>query len=252
MDISQYNTLLQLSVGLNIACIAMYKTTAFDMSLSKFVVSSHNEDNAIIKYIRNYRKNEKRLARLQRKFSKKINTSNNKTKSKQQVAILQEKIANRRKDFVNKTVLFFVRKYDVIVLEDINLQNMSRTLHLGKSVNDLGFGLFKQLLEQKCNEYDSVVIYADKWYPSSKTCSSCGHINKKLGLSDRRWVCPACGTCHDRDFNAAINLETYFNEQYNTAGTAGIYACGDSSSTLRESVMHVLSSKQETPSFRWV
>lgn len=223
-----------------------------DMSLSKFVISSHNEDNAIIKYVRNYRKNEKRLARLQRKFSKKINTSNNKTKSKQQVAILQEKIANRRKDFVNKTVLFFVRKYDVIVLEDINLQNMSRTLHLGKSVYDLGFGLFKQLLEQKCNEYDSVVIYADKWYPSSKTCSSCGHINKKLGLSDRRWVCPACGTCHDRDFNAAINLETYFNEQYNTAGTAGIYACGDSSSTLRESVMHVLSLKQEAPSFRWV
>ena len=218
-----------------------------DMSLSDFVVSSHKEDNTIIKYVRNYRKNEKHLSKMQRKLSRKTKGSNNRMKSKQEVAILHEKIANQRKDFINKTALYFARKYDVIVLENINLQNMSRTLHLGKSVNDLGFGEFRSILEQKCKEYDTTIIYADKWYPSSKTCSSCGSINKNLKLSDREWVCTECGTYHDRDFNAAINLEQYFSHQYNTAGTAEINACGDNASTLREIVMQVMSMNQEAP-----
>lgn len=218
-----------------------------DMSLSDFVVSSHEEDNTIIKYVRNYRKNEKHLSKLQRKLSRKEKGSKNRMKSKQEVAILHEKITNQRKDFINKTALYFARKYDVIVLEDINLQNMSRTLHLGKSVNDLGFSKFRSILEQKCKEYDTTIIYADKWYPSSKTCSSCGSINKNLKLSDREWVCTECGTYHNRDFNAAINLEQYFTNQYNTAGTAEINACGDNASTLRAIVMQVMSMNQEAP-----
>ena len=223
-----------------------------DMSLSVFVVSSHEEDNTIVKYVRNYRKNEKHLSKLQRKLSKKEKGSKNRMKSKRQVAVLHEKIANQRKDFINKTALYFANKYDVIVLEDINLQNMSRTLHLGKSVTDLGFGEFRTVLEQKCNEYDTTIFYVDKWYPSSKTCSSCGTINKSLKLSDREWVCTECGTCHNRDFNAALNLEQYFTNQYNTVGTTEINACGDNASTLRAIVMQVLSLNQEAPSFRWV
>ena len=218
-----------------------------DMSLSDFVVSSHEEDNTIIKYVRNYRKNEKHLSKLQHKLSRREKCSNNRMKSKRQVAVLHEKIANQRKDFITKTALYFARKYDVIVLEDINLQNMSRTLHLGKSITDLGFGEFRTILEQKCKEYDTTIIYADKWYPSSKTCSSCGTINKSLKLSDREWVCTECGTYHNRDFNAALNLEHYFTKQYNTAGTAEINACGDNASTLREIVMQLMSLKQEAP-----
>lgn len=223
-----------------------------DMSLSDFVVSSHEEDNTIVKYVRNYRKNEKHLSKLQRKISRKEKGSKNRMKSKRQVAVLHEKIANQRKDFINKTALYFASKYDVIVLEDINLQNMSRTLHLGKSVTDLGFGEFRTVLEQKCNEYDTAIFYVDKWYPSSKTCSSCGAINKSLKLSDREWACTECGTCHNRDFNAALNLEQYFTNQYNTVGTTEINACGDNASTLRAIVMQVLSLNQEASSFRWV
>ena len=218
-----------------------------DMSLSDFVVSSHKEDNTIIKYVRNYRKNEKHLSKLQRKLSRKEKDSKNRMKSKRHVAVLHEKIANQRKDFVTKTALYFARKYDVIVLEDINLQNMSHTLHLGKSVFDLGFGEFRTVLEQKCKEYDTTIIYADKWYPSSKTCSSCGTINKSLKLSDREWVCTECGIYHNRDFNAALNLEYYFTNQYNTVGTTEINACEDNASTLREIVMQVMSSNQEAP-----
>ena len=184
---------------------------------------------------------------MQRKLSRKTKGSNNRTKSKRQVAVLHEKIANQRKDFIIKTALYFARKYDVIVLEDINLQNMSRTLHLGKSVNDLGFGEFRSILEQKCKEYDTTIIYADKWYPSSKTCSSCGTINKSLKLSDREWACTECGTYHNRDFNAALNLEYYFTNQHNTVGTTEIHACGDNASTLREIVMQVMSMNQEAP-----
>ena len=223
-----------------------------DMSLSDFVVSSHEEDNTIVKYVRNYRKNEKHLSKLQRKLSRKEKDSKNRIKSKRQVAVLHEKIANQRKDFINKTALYFASKYDVIVLEDINLQNMSRILHLGKSVTDLGFGEFRTILEQKCKEYDTTIFYVDKWYPSSKTCSSCGAINKSLKLSDREWTCTECGTCHNRDFNAALNLEQYFTNQYNTVGTTEINACGDNTSTLRALVMQVLSLNQEAPSFRWV
>lgn len=223
------------------------KVVGLDMSLSDFVVSSHEEDNTIVKYVRNYRKNEKHLSKLQRKLSRKEKGSKNRMKSKCQVAVLHEKIANKRKDFINKTALYFARKYDVIVLEDINLQNMSRTLHLGKSVTDLGFGEFRTILEQKCKEYDTTIIYADKWYPSSKTCSSCGTINKSLKLSDRDWICAECGTYHNRDFNAALNLEYYFTNQYNTVGTTEINACGDNSSTLRAIVMQVMSLNQEAP-----
>ena len=202
-----------------------------DLSLSNFVVSSHEEDNTIIKYVRNYRRSEKQLSKLQRSFSRKEKGSKNRIKSKLKLAILHEKVANQRKDFIVKTALYFACKYDVIVLEDINLQNMSRTLHLGKSVNDMGFGEFRRVLEQKCHEYDTTIVYADKWYPSSKTCSSCGTVNKLLKLSDREWVCTECGCCHDRDVNAATNLEHYFTNYYNTAGTAGINAYGDTTST---------------------
>jgi putative transposase len=218
-----------------------------DMSLSDFVVSSHEVDNTIIKYVRNYRKNERQLSKLQRKLSRKTKGSKNRMKSKRQVAVLHEKIANQRKDFITKAALYFTRKYDVIVLEDINLQNMSRTLHLGKSVTDLGFGEFRTILEQKCKEYDTTIIYANKWYPSSKTCSSCGVVNKSLKLSDREWVCTECGTYHNRDFNAALNLEYYFTNQYNTVGTTEINACGDNASTLRAIVMQVMSLNQEAP-----
>lgn len=222
-----------------------------DMSMSNFVISSHEEDNTIIKYIRNYRENEKRLSKLQRKLSRKEKGSKNRSKAKRRLAILHEKIVNRRKDFIWKTALYFARKYDIIVLEDINLQSMSRTLHLGKSVMDLGFGEFREVLEQKCKEYDTTLIYADKWYPSSKTCSGCSYINKELKLNEREWVCPECGSILDRDYNAATNLEHYFYMKYNTVGTTEINACGDSVTTLREIVLQILSMNQESeaPSF---
>ena len=145
---------------------------------------------------------------------------------------------------------YFARKYDVVVIEDLNMQNMARSLRLGKSVMDLGWGMFKTWLGIECEKYDTYLMKADKWFASSKTCHKCGAKNTLLELSDREWVCPNCGCVIDRDRNAAINLRDYFLKQYNTAGTAEINACGDNASTLRETLVQVLSSKQEAPHFR--
>jgi putative transposase len=160
-------------------------------------------------------------------------------------ARLSERIADQRGDYAVKTAIHFAKTYDVVVLEDINLQSMARTLRLGKSVNDLGFGEFRRWLEWEAGKYGCYVHYADKWFASSKTCNSCGYRNDGLKLSDREWTCPQCGDTHDRDLNAARNLRDEFLKEYSTAGTAGIDACGDSASTLRETVARALSSKQE-------
>lgn len=224
------------------------KVVGLDMSLTRFAVSSDGEDDDTrAKYIRQYRRNEKKIARLNRRMHRRVKGSSNRDKARVRLARQHAYVANCRKDFVCKQALHFARKYDVVVLEDINLRAMARSLNLGKSVMDLGFGEFRTRLQWKCNEYGSYLVKADKWFPSSKTCSCCGHVNKGLQLSDREWTCPECGSRHDRDYNAACNLRDYFLKILNTAGTAGIHACGEMSTTLRETLEQVISAKQEAP-----
>lgn len=216
-----------------------------DMSMSEFVVSSEKTDVTKPKYVRLYRKNERKLARLQREMSRKKSGSKNRDKARMKYARFVEHVANQRREYLIQTALYYVRKYDVVCLEDIDMQGMSRTLNLGKSVLDLGFGEFRRWLDWEGWKYDSYIHYVDKWYASSKTCNKCGYKNTALKLSDREWVCPVCGEAHDRDVNAAKNLRDDFLRKYNTAGTAGINACGDKANTLRETVGRALSSKQE-------
>lgn len=228
------------------------KVVGLDMSLSSFVVSSENDlDDTKTKYIKQYRKNERKLQRLQRQLSNKQKGSANSDKARERLAKHHGYVSNCRKDYCHKLSRYYASHYDVIVLEDLNMQDMSRSLHLGKSVHDLGFGLFRSMLSYKCAEEDSIVMYADKWYASSKLCNHCGEKNSLLQLSDREWACPHCGAVLDRDFNASCNLRDYYYTIINTAGTAGIKACGDVASTLRETLVQVMSAKQEVPSFKW-
>lgn len=240
----------------NVSHINNLNVVGLDMSLSQFVVSSNKDDNMKTKYVRLFRKNEKRLARLSRNISKKKfidnQPSNNRMKAKLRYAKFSEHISNQRKDYCIKEALYYATHYDVIVLEDLNMQSMSRSLHLGKSVDDLGFGMFKSWLSHECKKHDSIIMFADKYFASSKTCFECGAKNGLLKLSDREWVCPHCGAIIDRDYNAALNLRDYFYKVINnTVGTTEIKACGETSSTLRETLMQVVSMKQEAPSFRW-
>ena len=230
--------------------------TGIDMSLSGFAVSSDTNDDTKPKFVRYYRNGEKKTKRLQRSVSRKEKGSKNQEKAKKKLCKHCRHVGNQRKDHAHKESRWYADHCDVVVLEDINMQDMARTLHLGKSVNDLGFGMFKQFLAYKCKQTDTAILYADKWFASSKTCHECGSKNPLLKLSDREWVCPECGCVIDRDKNAAMNLRDYFyrvvlREHYNTAGTAEIDASGEVASTLRETLEQAASVNEEAPSFRW-
>jgi len=177
-----------------------------DMSMEHLAVLS---DGTKAKYPRFYREYEQKLKFLQRKLSRKTVGSQNYKKLKLRIARLHEKIVNCRKDFQHKLSRQIVNQYDVIVVEDINFKGLSQCLNLGKSIHDIGFGSFRAMLEYKTKWAMKDLIKADKWFPSSKTCSVCGFVNKDLKLSDREWQCSNCGTHHDRDINAAINLRNY-------------------------------------------
>ena len=96
--------------------------------------------------------------------------------------------------------------YDIVFMEDLNVRGMLKNHKLAKAIQEVGFYRFKEVLSDKAFNNGKKVIFIDRFYPSSKTCHNCGYINKELKLNDREWICPQCGTQHDRDINAAINI----------------------------------------------
>ena len=157
-------------------------------------------------YQRYFRKLEAKLAKEQRKLSRMEKFSKNWYKQKRKVAKIHEKIANLRKDFLDKLSYKLANEYDAIAIEDLDMQAMSQRLYLGKSTYDNGFGQFRHMLRSKLADRGKCLIEVDRHYASSKLCSVCGYKNTELTLKDRKWTCPNCGTHHDRDENAAINI----------------------------------------------
>lgn len=182
------------------------KTKGLDMSLSNFYTDENGNSPA---YERIYRKNEKKLAQLQRKVSKKKKGSKKRAKVQLKVNKIHEQISNSRRYFTQVLSTKLVKENDVIVVENLNLKAMSQCLNLGKSVNDLGYGMFLAQLKYKTLWNNKILIEADKWFASSKTCSKCGFKHKDLKLSDRVFLCPSCGFELNRDQNAGINLKNY-------------------------------------------
>ena len=159
----------------------------------------------------NYRKakqeNQRKLTKLERRLARKQKGSRNREKARIKLARHEQRIANIRRDYREKETLRLVQKYDVIGIENLSLSGMMRFSHNAKNYLDTSWYSFVTRLEEKAKYNNCVVVKADRFYPSSKTCNHCGYIKRNLKLSDRKWVCPECGTEIIRDQNAALNLK---------------------------------------------
>ena len=149
---------------------------------------------------------QRRLAFYQKSLARCQKGSRRRLKVKRHVARIHEKIGNCRLDALHKFSTSMVERYDLICIEDLNLREMVKNQSLSCALSDTGIGQAARLLEEKAERSGKAVVRIDRWYPSSKTCSSCGHLLKKLSLSVRDWTCPQCATRHDRDENAAANI----------------------------------------------
>jgi len=177
-----------------------------DFAMSDFYVDSEGIKGNYPKFFRN---SQEKLAKEQRKLSRMVKGSNNYNKQKVKVAIVHEKIANQRKDFLHKSSRKIANSYDVVCVEDLNMKAMSQTFKFGKSVHDNGWGMFVQMLRYKLEESGKYLITADKFFPSTKQCSACLNKKDEIHLSERTYECSSCKLKIDRDLNAALNLKQY-------------------------------------------
>ena len=168
-----------------------------------------------------------RLARAQRVMCRRKKGSKNREKARLKVARLHWHIAEIRKDWTHKLTADIAKRFGVVCTEDLNVKGMVRNHCLGRAISDVGFGEITRQLG-----YKATLQKVGRFYPSSKTCRYCGHVMAELPLNARSWKCPECGCVHDRDINAAQNIEDEGLRIY-TASCAGINACGETGATRR-------------------
>jgi putative transposase len=174
-----------------------------DLGVKDLAVTSDGHKIANPRYLERKARN---LARYQRRMARCQKDSKNRAKAKSKVARAHRKVRNARSDFLHRTTTNLVRSADVIVIEDLAVANMVRNRRLARAIYDCGWGEFRRQLEYKAERAGRSLVVIDRWYPSSKTCSACGHLLAELSLSTRHWTCPSCRTQHDRDVNAAKNI----------------------------------------------
>ncbi len=194
------------SLVVDVAPVELPKTgedIGIDFGVVRLATLSNGERIANPKYGAKWRQ---RLAFYQKQLARKQKGSKRRALARRRVARVHEHIANSRLDTLHKFSTNIVRRFDRIVVEDLHLRGMVKNHHLARAISDAGIGTTIRLLEEKAEASGKTVIKIDRWYPSSKTCSCCGHILSALPLSQRSWTCPACGTLHDRDENAARNI----------------------------------------------
>jgi putative transposase len=192
------------------------KTVGIDLGLKDFLITSDGQTIANPKY---FARDEKKLAKAQRRHAKKQKGSKNREKARKKVAKLHARIADTRRDFQQQTSTRLIRENQVICLETLAVKNMLQNHKLAKAIADVGWSEFVRQLEYKAQWYGRTIIRIDRFYPSSKTCRDCGFVLAELDLEVREWTCPACGVWHDRDVNAARNIQ---------AEGLSVLACGGS------------------------
>ena len=174
-----------------------------DLGLTDFAITSDGVKYPNPRYLK---KSLNKLAKEQRRLSKKKIGSKNRNKQRIKVAKLHEKISNQRKDFLHKISSELINENQVICLEDLHVKEIQQNKYLSQSVSDVGWYEFRRQLEYKAKWYGRTISFIDKWYPSSQICSNCGNNTGKKPLNIREFTCPYCGKHHDRDINASINI----------------------------------------------
>lgn len=179
------------------------KNVGVDLGVKDIAITSDGHKFANPQWIK---KLEKKIKRLQRELARRQRASKRRERTKLRLARQHYKITNQRKDYLNKLTTFLVRNYDVIALEDLNVRGMVKNHNLAKAITNVSFGEFNRQIEYKSQLYGKHIHKVDRFFPSSKMCSECGCVQEKMPLYIREWTCPECGTHHDRDINASINL----------------------------------------------
>ena len=211
-----------------------------DMGLKEFATLS---DNTVVSNPRHLNKKLKKLKREQRRLSRKVKGSNNRTKQVEKVQVIHRKVRNTRKDFLHKTTSDMIAKYSGVVLEDLNIKGMMKNKKLSRHISDVGWYEFARQLEYKSLWNAKRFEKVDQWYASSKICNKCGSKKVDLRLSDRIYVCENCGNIVCRDFNASSNIRDegigiLIGKTKTTVGHTGSNACG-------EDKVHVFSVKEK-------
>ena len=195
------------------------ESIGIDLGIKDLAICSDGMTYKNINKSKRVRKLEKKMRRLQRKVSKKyqlnkkgesyVKTSNI-MKLEKNIRKLHKHLDNIRTDYRHKVTTEIVKtKPSMIVMETLNVSGMMKNRYLSKAISKQSFFEFKTMMQYKCNKYGIEFVEANKWYPSSKTCSKCGYVKPKLSLSERTFVCECCGSIIDRDLNASVNLSRY-------------------------------------------
>ncbi|MEA5566730.1 transposase [Anabaena sp. UHCC 0399] len=178
------------------------KIAGFDFGLKTFLTCS---DGTTIESPQFFKQSLNAIQKASRQHSKKLKGSVNREQARKNLVRRYEDISNRRRDWFWKLAHDLTERFDVLCFETLNLKGMQRLW--GRKISDLAFGEFLQILEWVAKKKHKQVVFVDQWYPSTKTCSSCGHILESLDLSTRRWRCPSCQSENDRDENASLNIK---------------------------------------------
>jgi putative transposase len=174
-----------------------------DLGITSLIATSNGDKIANPKH---FKKHHKRLKKAQKNLSRKQKGSKNREKARVKVAKIHLKISDSRKDFLHKTTTQLVRENQTIAIESLTVKNMVKNHKLALAISDSGWGELTRQLDYKCRWYGRTLVAIDRWFPSSKRCSSCGQIVDKMPLNIREWTCPSCGCNHDRDVNASKNI----------------------------------------------
>jgi putative transposase len=194
-------------------------TLGIDVGLKDFATLSTGEKIENPRYLKN---SLQRLKVLQQRVSRKVKGSKNREKAIQKLARCHERIANQRNDFLHKLSFRVVSENQAIAVESLNVSGMMKNHRLAQGIGDVSWGTFFTMLEYKCRRYGKTLLKIGRFDPSSKICSKCGYLTRDLSLSERAWICPDCGTLHDRDTNAAINIKKFALQEQNLVGVSGV------------------------------